>query len=142
MPAKGTSLTQEARFKISLANKKDYTKVHEKIQEYILNLTDDECPLIVSASLHAGISEGALLKYEARTTDNSIIRQLLAEIRDRQKQYLITMGLKGKTVPSLTLRLLETEHKLAPKPTNLTQNNNFNLSPELLAEAIEISRKK
>lgn len=142
MSNKGIPQTAITKAKISLANKKDYTKVYEKIAEYINTLENDTFPSIVSASLYAGISEKALLAHELRTTENSDIRILLDKIRDKQKEYLMTMGLKNKVNSNIAVLLLRSEHNVKEQPTSLTQNNTFNISPELLAEAIEISRRK
>jgi hypothetical protein len=51
-------------------------------------------------------------------------------------------GLSNKINGKLTGLLLSSEHQVNEKPQQLTQNNTFNISPELLAEAIELSRKK
>lgn len=134
--------TNQTKFKISLANQKDHTLLHEKITEYIDKLQPQDFPSIVSACLYAQVSEKAVLSYELRTTENSEIRSLLDKIRMLQKEYLIKNGLANKINSPLTLRLLSAEHNLNEKPQNLTQNNTFNISPELLAEALEISRKK
>jgi hypothetical protein len=46
----------------------------------------------------------------------------------------------GKTDSKLTGLLLKADHGLIEKPQQLTQNNYLNISPDLLAEAIELSR--
>lgn len=142
MSNKNIPQTDNTKFKVALANKKDYTELHEKLQEYIDQLKPDDVPSIVAASLYAGVSENSVIKYEIRTTENSDIRQLLDNIRMLQKNFLISKGLYNKINSPLAMRLLSAEHNLNEKPQQLTQNNTFNISPELLAEAIEISRKK
>lgn len=142
MSTKGNELSIITRHKIGLANQKDRTELHEKINSYIEGLKAVDFPSIVSASLYAGISEKTLLSYEARTAEDSDIRILLTHIRDLQKQYLIEKGLSRLIDGKLTGLLLRADHGLKDEPTNLTQNNTFNVSPELLAEAIELSKKK
>ncbi len=142
MSYRNITTTPETKRKISIANTRDHTELYNRLEEYINNLQPNDVPLIVSASLYAGISEQALLNYELRTTEESRIRELLGKIRMLQKDYLIKNGLSNKINSPLTMRLLSAEHNLNEKPQQLTQNNTFNISPELLAEAIELSRKK
>ena len=140
MSNKGTHLSTISRYKIAQSKIKDRTELLKKINEYILKLTSDDFPSITSASLHASISEKALLALELRTEENSDLRILLDVIRDKQKEYLMKNGLSRKTDSKLSIMLLKANHGLKEEPTNLTQNNSFNISPEILAEAIQLSR--
>lgn len=142
MSNKGTQLSIISKTRISLANTKDRTELHAKINEYIESLKENDFPSITKASLFAGVSEKMLLSYEARTAENSNIRVLLDHIRDLQKEYLTVNGLQNKTNSNLTILLLKANHDLKDSPTQLTQNNNFNLTPEILAEALELARNK
>lgn len=142
MSNSGTIRTEESKRKISVANTRDHTELYNRLEEYISNLKENDCPLIVSASLYAGVSEQALLNHELRTTEESKLRELLNKIRMLQKDFLIRNGLANKINGKLTGLLLSAEHGINDRPQQLTQNNTFNISPELLAEAIEISRKK
>lgn len=130
------------KLKIGLANKKDHSDLHDSLEDYISKLTPADFPSIVSACIYAGVSEKAVLSYELRTTDNSDIRGLLDNIRMLQKKYLLDNGLSNKINGKLTGLLLSSDHGINDRPQQLTQNNTFNISPELLAEAIELSRKK
>jgi len=94
------------------------------------------------SSIHADISEQALLNYEARTEDASNIRVLLDRIRAKQKEYLMVNGLNKKSSSAIVKLLLTAHHGITETPSNLTQNNIFSISPELLNEALELSRKK
>lgn len=144
MSTKGKELTTTTRYKIAVAKQKDRTKIVEKLQEYISILVDPKekevIPSLVSASLYAGISKKALLAWELTTAENSEVRQLLDFIRDIEEKYLRENGLLGKTDSKLTGLLLKADHGLIEKPQQLTQNNYLNISPDLLAEAIELSR--
>lgn len=145
MSTKGKELTTTTRYKISVAKTKDRTKTLALLNEYKNLLTDPKekglIPSLVSASLYAGISKKALLAWELTTAENSEVREILDFIRDMEEKWLRENGLLGLTDSKLTGLLLKADHGLQEKPTQLTQNNTFNVSPELLAEAIELSRK-
>lgn len=142
MSNRSTPQNTQTRLKISLGNKKDYTILHDSLEAYILQLKPEDYPSVVSASLFANVSERAILSYELRTQEDSDIRVILEKIRMLQKKYLLENGLLNKINGKLTGQLLSAEHGLNEKPQQLTQNNTFNISPELLAEAIELSRSK
>jgi len=144
MSTKGNELTIESKYQISKSKQSNRTKVIEKLKEYTELLYDLSesglIPSIVSASLFAGISKKALLQWELTTGENSEVRELLDFIRDVEEKYLREGGLLGITHSTLTIKLLEVDHGLISHPQNLIQNNTYNVSPELLAEAIELSR--
>lgn len=146
MANKGTELTPYSKAKIAQSKTKNRTEIVSKLKEYVLMLNDIESkpyiPSIVAASLYAGISKKALLAWELTTAEDSEVRQLLDHIRDMEELYLRENGLLGRTDSKLTTLLLKAEHGIHEQPTQLTQNNTFNVSPELLAEAIELSRSK
>lgn len=146
MSTKGTTLTPETKYKISIAKQKNRRDILVKLKEYVGLLVDSKeaflIPSIVSASLFAGISKKALLTWELTTAEDSEVRQLLEFIRDVEEKYLRDNGLKGIIDSKLTSKFLEAEHGVRSAPQQLTQNNNFNISPELLADAIELSRTK
>ena len=150
MSNKGISQTFITRYKISASLQKNRTKVIEKLKEYKLHLVESFenkevasiIPSLVGAALYAGISKRALLSWELTTAEDSELRQILDFIRDTEELYLREKGLLGMTDSKLTTLILEAEHGLKKQPTQLTQNNNFNISPEILAEALELSRSK
>lgn len=146
MSTKGNELTISTKYKISLAKTKNRSEIVEKLKEYKSMLLDPKekglIPSIVSASLFAGISKKSLLAWELTTAEDSEVREILDFIRDLEEKYLREMGLLGLTDSKLTTLLLKAEHDLQEKPQQLTQNNTFNMSPEILAEAIELSRTK
>lgn len=146
MSTKGKELSTATRYKISVARSDNRRETTKKLKEYLGMLLDPEektlIPSIVSASLYAGMSKKALLAWELSTAENSEVREILEFIRDLEEKYLREGGLLKLTDSKLTARLLEAEHGIAPKPTQQIQNNTFNVSPELLAEAIELSRTK
>ncbi len=142
MSTKGLEVTLATRHKISLANKKDRAKINLKIKEYILSLTNNDLPQLTDAAIYAGISEKTLIRYEMSEDEDSEIRLLLDLIRDLQKSKLIENGLYKRYDSRLAGLLLERLHGMQPAPTALSQTNIFGLSPELLADAIEITKKK
>lgn len=146
MSTKGKALTPVTRYKIAVSKTKDRTETLAKLREYISILNDPKekglIPSLVSASLYAGISKKALLAWELTTAENSEVREILDFVRDLEEKWLRENGLLGLTDSKLTGLLLKADHGLQEKPTQLTQNNTFNVSPELLAEALELSRSK
>jgi hypothetical protein len=146
MSTKGKELSITTKYKISVAKQKDRREIVSKLKQYADMLLDPKetalIPSIVSASLFAGISKKALLAWELTTADNSEVRAVLDFVRDMEEKFLRENGLLGKTDSKLTTVLLKAEHGIKEEPTQLTQNNTFNVSPELLAEAIELSRTK
>lgn len=145
MSTKGKELTLDTRYKISVSKQKNRTEIVQKLEEYKVLLLDpgekELIPSIVSASLYAGISKKALLQWELTTAENSEVREILDFIRDLEEKYLRENGLLGKTDSKLTALILKADHGLQEKPPQLTQNNTFNISPELLADALELSRQ-
>ena len=145
MSTKGRQLATTTKFKIAIANRKDRAELHNSLVEFIHKAQQNPKryrPSVLNAAIFSGISESALLHYEARSPENSEIRQLLAHIRDLSKQNLIENGLKGKFNSNLTTRLLEANHNLAAQPQNLSQTNIYNVSPDILADAIKLSKKR
>lgn len=146
MSTKGKELSTVTRYKIAVSKQKDRTKIVKALKEYIGILIDPEekgqIPSLVSASLYAGISKKALLAWELTTAEDSEVRQILDFIRDMEEKWLRENGLLGLTDSKLTGLFLKADHGLQEKPAQLTQNNYLNISPELLAEALELSRSK
>lgn len=139
---KGISQSLATRNKISLEKKTDRTILHGKIKNYILQLKKSDFPTLTDCAIYSGISEKALLAYELRTDENSSVRIMLELIRDMQKSSLLHGGLNRSLDSKIVTLLLKATHGLKEEPTHLEQNNIFNISPDLLAEALEISRTK
>lgn len=139
----GNKHTSIAKRKIGLANAKDRAKIDKLVSNYISTLKPQDFPSLTDAALYAGIAEKNLIAYEISTPDGSKIREALDEIRDRQKSFLMKNGLFRVTDSRITGLLLEANHGVKKDtPNNLTQNNIFNVSPEVLSEAISLSREK
>ena len=140
MSRAGVPMTLNNKLKLREVNTKNQSELYISLLEYIDSLTPDIFPTITDASIYAGINEKTLLSFEARSIEGSDIRGILNIIRDRSKSYLMHNGLNNKINGKLTAMLLGANHDMQSKPTELTQNNTFNISPELLAEAILLSK--
>lgn len=77
-------------------------------------------------------------------TEYSEFRHTLEILRDAQRDLLIRGGLSNKYNARFAAFLLKVNHGMYDKqPTVLaTQNNTFNVSPELMAEAIFLIKQK
>jgi hypothetical protein len=142
MSNKGISQSLETRKQISTSNTKDRTELLLRIKSYIVGLTNSDFPSLTRAAIQAGISEKALLALESRTEENSELRIMLDMIRDLSKASLMEGGLKKVYDARMSTFLLQANHQLKTDPPTLNQTNNFNVSPEILAEALDISRDK
>lgn len=142
MSTKGLHQSLATRTKISLAIQKDRTIIDFWIADYIKRLQSGSFPTVTDCAIHAKISEKTLIMYELSTPENSEVRQALELIRDMQKSALIHGGLEGKYDSKITSLLLMVNHNMKPEAPSLTQNNTFNVSPEILAEAITLTRAK
>lgn len=141
MSNKGIPQTEITKQKISLANRKDRTELTLKVKNYIMALTPQDFPSLTRCAIYAGISEKTLLSIEARTAENSELRSLLEFIRDLSKASLLEGGLYKTFDSRMSQFLLEANHGLKKEAPQLTQNNFFQgLTPELLSEALEISK--
>jgi plasmid replication initiation protein len=142
MSFKGHNHSLAVRTKISLDNQKNRTIIDNKVIDYINCIKKSDFPNLTDCAIHAGISEKRLIQYELTTGEDSTIRLALDLIRDLQKSSLMKNGLYKIFDNKITTLLLKANHGLREEPTHLEQNNIFNISPEILAEALEISRTK
>jgi thiamine pyrophosphokinase len=143
MSNKGIPQTLATRQKISLANQKDRAKIDAKVKGYILSLILGDFPTLTDCAIHAGISEKTLIRYEITSPEDSDIREALDFIRDLSKSALIHGGLTRKFDARFSSFLLQASHNMNAQAPTLTQNNIFSgLTPELLAEALQLSREK
>ena len=141
MSNKGNSLTLATKMAIGTANAKNRAMVDKKAFEYINQLSKGDLPSVTACAIYIGINEKNLVNYELSTAEGSKIRLLLNTVRDKQKLALMERGLNRKYDSRLSAMLLERLHGMRETP-KLEQTNIFNVSPELLAEAIALSHKK
>lgn len=143
MSTKGTELATTTREKISLSKTK-YTKVYliEKGEAYINSvLTPPEgktvIPSIVGYCLDAGISRSRLYELVAQWSE---VADIVEYIEMLQEHFAIGEGFKGKA-SIFSMFLLKSKHGWRDQPQQLTQNNYMNISPDLLADALQIMNK-
>lgn len=61
-------------------------------------------------------------------------------IQVKQEEYLLTRPFTEKANVLMSMFLLKAKHHYQDEPKQLTQNNNFNISPDILADAIKLMR--
>jgi len=78
-----------------------------------------------------------LYDWELEHPDFSLTMDM---IRDTQKQFLITNGLTGSYNTRFAMFLLKASHSMSEKDPliSATQNSYMNISPDLLADALEL----
>lgn len=97
-------------------------------------------PTIEHLAYDLGVGTRILYEWEKLYSD---FLQTMDMLRDAQRHLLISGGLTNKYNPRFASFLLKANHGFVDsKPAiNATQNNTFNVSPELLSEAISIVKK-
>lgn len=142
-PTKALSLT--TRQKISLSKTKHtIVSLTNSASEYVenyLNAPKEEkrVPSIVGFCLHAGISRSRFYELAQANTEVADILEYLSML---QEELALSGGMTNRTNPIFSMFLLKSKHGYQDTQANLTQNNTFNVSPELLADAFELMRKK
>lgn len=94
-------------------------------------------PTIEGLASHLGVGTRTVYDWEAEYPDFS---QTLGQLRDTQKELLITKGLTGSYNTRFAMFLLKANHGMSEKDPLIeaTQNNYMNISPDLLADALEL----
>jgi len=138
MSTKGKKLSTITRRRISIAKTK-HTKADliASAITYIehLNANPDELPTLAGYCLEAGIHPTNLLDYAIKYPK---VRHYIDTIRLSQEQYCLTMGIKNRANPIFSMFLLKSKHGFIDQPKKLEQTNHFNISPELLVDAIKL----
>lgn len=98
-------------------------------------------PTIEGLSVYLGVGTRTLYDWEKVYEDFS---QTVEQLRDTQRELLITKGLNGGYNTRFAMFLLKAAHGMTEKDPLITstQTNNFNVPPELLADALEIMRAR
>ena len=94
-------------------------------------------PSIVGMCLHCGISRSRL--YELLPSMPKVA-DIVEYIEMLQEQFAINEGFRGKA-SIFSMFMLKSKHNYHDSPQQLTQNNTFNVSPDLLADALAIMNK-
>lgn len=117
-------------------------QVLESVKEYTDNCKKNgNFPTVEGLAGTLGVGTRTLYDWEKVHTDFSHTLDIL---RDAQRQLLITNGLTGSYSSRFAIFLLKASHGMTEKEplVNATQNNNLNISPELLADALQIMEDK
>ena len=144
MSTQGLTLSPETRAKISLSKTKHtQAKLVASGMSYLDTILNPEAgkpvpiPTIVGLCLYAGISRSRL--YELLPTMPEVA-DIVEYIEMLQEQFAINEGFRGKA-SIFSMFLLKSKHQYHDSPQQLTQNNTFNVSPDLLADALAIMNK-
>ena len=102
-------------------------------------LKNDEFPTIAGLAIKLRVGTRTLYDWEKIHPDFS---QTMEALRDTQKHLLITNGITGIYNTRFSMFLLRANHGIREKEPLITstQNNNMNISPELLADALKLMR--
>ncbi|MFS8159132.1 MAG: terminase small subunit [Candidatus Roizmanbacteria bacterium] len=118
-----------------------YTKeTPRRVMHYIKKCQKNSgFPTIEHLASELGLGTRTLYAWE---TEYSEFKHTMEILRDAQRHLLIFGGLTNKYNSRFASFLLKANHGMSDaKPlVHATQNNTFNVSPELLAEAIEITK--
>ena len=142
MSTKGTKLSSATRHKISLVKTKHTkTDLLKTATEYISYLQDNEkqLPTLSGYCLRAGIHPTNLRDYTIKFPE---VCQLVETIALMQEQYCLTRGITNRANPIFSMFLLKSKHEFKDQPQKLEQNNTFNISPDLLADALDLMKSK
>jgi deoxyribodipyrimidine photolyase len=90
-------------------------------------------PSIAQLSTIIGCNKTLLLE---KSTNSPKLASLLQEIETLQETYLLDRGNSAKN-PNFQIFLLKTKHNYKEQPNNLTQNNTFQISPDLLKTVLK-----
>lgn len=141
---KPASKTLTTREKISLSKTKyKIPDLIEQSVEYIENILnqdpkDKKLPSVVGLCLHIGISRSRL--YELRDKHKQVA-DIIEYIGMMQEDAALQGGITNRLNPVFSMFLLKGKHGYQDQAPQLNQTNNFNISPDLLADAIEIIRE-
>jgi hypothetical protein len=127
---------------ISTSGRGRPSKYNSKTPDHVISYIDDSLkdgifPTIEGLAISLGVGTRTLYDWEGEYPDFS---QTLNKLRDIQKQLLITNGITGAYNTRFSIFLLKASHGMTEKEPLITstQNNNMNISPDLLAEALKL----
>lgn len=113
----------------------------KRVMHYIkMCIKDDEFPTIEHLASVLGVGTRTLYAWEEAHSD---FQQTMDMLRDAQRHLLISGGLTNKYNSRFASFLLKANHGMQDKQplVHATQNNNFNVSSELMADAIKLIRE-
>jgi hypothetical protein len=131
---------------ISIIKRGRPTKYSSSVINRVTHYTDKclksgDFPTIEGLALELGVSARTLYGWE---TEYPEFFQTMETLRDAQKHMLTTGGLTGKYNSRMAIFLLKASHGMtdAAPPINATQNNYMNISPEVLADAMNMMKSE
>ncbi len=101
----------------------------------------EEFPTIEHLASHLGLGTRTLYAWEQEYFE---FQQTMDILRDAQRHLLISGGLTNKYIARFASFLIKANHGMsdAKHLVHATQNNNFNVSPELIADALKIMEER
>lgn len=144
MKSKTNALSTATRQKISLSKtkykKSDLIDGGAKYIERVLNAKKGEkiIPSIVGLCLDIGISRSRLYELADKWQE---VADILEYIKMMQEDTALQGGMTNRLNPIFSMFILKGKHGYRDQPQNLTQNNTFNISPDLLADALKLMRE-
>lgn len=120
-----------------------YTKeTPRRVMHYIKRCQEvGDFPTIEHLASELGLGTRTLYAWEK---DYPVFQQTMDMLRDAQRHLLISGGLTNKYNSRFASFLLKANHGMQDRQhlVHATQNNNFGVSPELMADAIRLIREK
>lgn len=114
----------------------------QSVKEYTEKcLSDKVFPTIEGCASHLGIGTRTLYDWQI---EHDEFLQTMDQLRDVQRQLLITNGLTGGYNTRFSMFLLRSLHGVSENEplVSATQNNYLNISPDLLADALELMKSR
>ena len=142
MSNKGKTTSALTRLKISkLKTKHTKANLIQAGEEYLAHIEANpkELPTLAGFCLVAGVHPTNLHDYTIKYPE---VDQLIGLISLMQEQYCLTRGIRNQVNPIFSMFLLKSKHAFLDSPPQLNQTNNFNVSPELIADAITLMKEK
>ena len=96
-------------------------------------------PTIVGLCLEIGISRSRMYELADKWVEVSDILEYVSML---QEDKALQGGMTNRLNPIFSMFLLKSKHSYQDQPKQLHQTNNFNISPDLLADAIKLMRSK
>jgi hypothetical protein len=136
MSTKGIQSTDTTKLAISRSKKKiAIPNLVNSYNEYLQALQVDQSllPSITSFALFANVNRQYLLEL-AQT--NPEVTDIIEDITTRQENYCLQNGITNKANSTMAIFILKSKHNFRDQNPQLTQNNNFNISPDILKQAL------
>lgn len=113
-------------------------QLEAELQNYLTLIQDNPKKVIsiVGFSNYLGVNKTYL--YQVAETKPEV-QKIIETIKDYQEEQLIDNGLTGGYNSKLSMFLLTSSHGYNTQAQTLIQNNNLNISPEILAEALKLA---